>query len=188
MAELDFLRGISVDLKVLEPETWVSRSLSQLKNYFSDQSEANRVLQRGDPVIYRYQSLPLPVDAGDLSFGISTVLPGTIGNEFYMTKGHFHEALMTAEVYYCLSGEGGLLIENEEGDTRLLHMSGGKLIYVPKGYAHRTVNTGNTPISSLFVFRADAGHDYKTIETRGYRKLVISSSNGPMLVDNPRWY
>jgi glucose-6-phosphate isomerase len=36
-----------------------------------------------------------------------------------MTKGHFHTILETAEVYYTLSGEGFMLLENPEGDSSL---------------------------------------------------------------------
>lgn len=108
-------------------------------------------------------------------------------NRPYMTKGHFHEILMTAEVYYCLEGEGGMLIESQEGDTRFLPMTPGKLVYVPKGYAHRTINTGATPLSSLFVYRADTGHDYKTIETKGFRKNVVRENGEMRLRNNPFW-
>ena len=187
MREMDFLQGFSVDLTALGGETWISRRLSQMKDCYTDKATANAILKQGDPIVYRYQSLDLPQDAGDFSFGISTVLPGTVGDEYYMTKGHFHEILMTAEVYYCLEGEGGMLIESQEGDARFLPMTPGKLVYVPKGYAHRTVNTGATPLSSLFVYRADAGHDYQTIETKGFRKIVVQTANGPQLCDNPSW-
>ena len=41
---------------------------------------------------------------------------------------------------------------------------------------------------TFFVFRADAGHDYGTIETKGYRKLVLEGEDGkPVMVDNPKW-
>ena len=187
MNRLDFLRGLSVDLTALGEDTWITRHLSQMKNCYADQATVNAILMERDPIVYRYQSLSLPRDAGDFSFGISTVLPGTVGDEYYMTKGHFHEILMTAEVYYCLEGEGGLLIENQEGDARFLPMTPGKLVYVPKGYAHRTINTGTTPLSSLFVYRADAGHDYKTIETKGFRNIVVCEKGNARLRNNPLW-
>ncbi|AEF80907.1 glucose-6-phosphate isomerase (GPI) (Phosphoglucoseisomerase) (PGI) (Phosphohexose isomerase) (PHI) [Leadbettera azotonutricia ZAS-9] len=41
---------------------------------------------------------------------------------------------------------------------------------------------------SFFVFRGDAGHNYATIETKGYRKLVVEGSDGkPQMIDNPKW-
>ncbi len=39
----------------------------------------------------------------------------------------------------------------------------------------------------LYVYPADAGHDYGTIESRGFRKLVVERDGKPALIDNPRW-
>jgi glucose-6-phosphate isomerase len=105
-----------------------------------------------------------------------------------MTKGHFHTILETAEVYYTLSGEGCMLLENPEGDVALRPMIPGHALYVPKRYAHRSINTGKAPLVSFYVFRADAGHNYATIETKGYRKLVVEGPDGkPVRTDNPNW-
>lgn len=43
-----------------------------------------------------------------------------IGNEYYMTKGHYHQHIDTLEVYYGLSGEGYMLMENMEGDGLIM--------------------------------------------------------------------
>ena len=79
-----------------------------------------------------------------------------------------------------------MLVENPEGETAFFPLSPGKAVYVPRRFAHRSVNTGTAPLVSFFAFRGDAGHDYGTIETRGYRKLVVDDG-GPRLVDNPKW-
>lgn len=63
-----------------------------------------------------------------------------------MTKGHFHTDLMTAEIYYTLSGTGYMMLENKEGDWRALPLAAGQAVYVPRGYAHRTINSGNDPL------------------------------------------
>lgn len=89
-----------------------------------------------------------------------------------MTKGHYHTILNTAEVYYCISGEGYLLMEDSEGNTQAVKLEKGVACYVPPCFAHRSVNTGESPLVTFFVFRADAGHDYGTIETKGFRKLL----------------
>ena len=54
-----------------------------------------------------------------------------------MTKGHFHQIVDTAEVYYTLKGEGYMMLENLEGDWKVERMERGKALYVPRGYAHR---------------------------------------------------
>ena len=105
-----------------------------------------------------------------------------------MTKGHFHTDLMTAEIYYTLSGTGYMMLENKEGDWRALPLAAGQAVYVPRGYAHRTINSGDDPLIVFFAFDADAGHDYGTIETRGYRHLILKGNDGEdQIVPNPRW-
>jgi glucose-6-phosphate isomerase len=155
---------------------------------FADEAAFERAVAMGDPVVYEFYELGTPENAGEIAFGTSITYPGKIGNEYFMTKGHFHTILETAEVYYTLSGEGGILMENPEGDTAFYPMTVGKAVYVPRRYAHRSVNTGAVPLVSFFAFRGDAGHNYATIETKGYRKLVIEAMNGKSaIIDNPRW-
>lgn len=113
--------------------------------------------------------------------------PGKIGNEYYMTKGHFHQIVDTAEVYYTLKGEGYMMLENLDGDWRVERMEKGKALYVPRGYAHRTINTGDEVLTAFYVFDADAGHDYGTIETKGYRHIVCEINGEVTVLDNPRW-
>jgi glucose-6-phosphate isomerase, archaeal len=163
------------------------RHLSKMKGMYADDSAFEQMLSEGDPILYEFYELELPANSGELLFGTSIVNPGKVGNEYYMTKGHFHTILETAEVYYCLSGEGILLMENPEGDWDAQVMKPGSAVYVPPRYAHRSINTGNVPLVMFFVFRADAGHDYGTIETIGYRKLVVEQDGQVAIIDNPKW-
>lgn len=163
------------------------RYLSNMKGMFSDDEAFNKLLDQDDKVLYEFYELDLPNKDSDLLFGTSIVYPGKVGNEYNMTKGHFHTILDTAEVYYCLGGKGVLLMENPEGDWDVQEMEKGKAVYVPGRYAHRSINTGDEPLVTFFVFRADAGHDYGTIETKGYRKLVVEKDGQVEIVDNPKW-
>lgn len=163
------------------------RTLSQMKDMFCDVNAANEILAADDPLIYEFHELGCPERAGDLAFGTTILYPGKIGNEYYMTKGHFHTILDTAEVYYTLDGEGYMVIENLEGNTLEMPLSKSQAVYVPRGYAHRTVNSGSVPLILFYTFAADAGHDYGTIETKGYRKLIVEQNGRPAVVDNPRW-
>ena len=74
-----------------------------------------------------------------------------------MTKGHFHTIRQTAEVYYTLSGSGIMLTEDEHGHVNPIPMRSGEAAYVAPGFAHRMINTGDTPLTAFYVFRADAG-------------------------------
>lgn len=163
------------------------RYLSQMEGMFSDDNAFREELVNEDPLVYEFHEMDAPQTAGDLAFGISITYPGKVGKEYYMTKGHFHTILDTAEVYYTLEGQGFMLLENPEGDWSCQPLKSGEMVYVPPRYAHRSINTGNTPLRTFFVFRADAGHDYGTIETKGYRQLVVEENGAPVCVPNPKW-
>lgn len=188
----DWTRGFTLDFPapdgVSRGAQATGRRLSQMQGMYADADAARAAVEAGDPLIYEFYELGAPGHAGDLAFGTSICYPGKVGREYYMTKGHFHTILDTAEVYYTLSGEGCMLTESPEGDVVLQKLEPGKALYVPKRYAHRSINTGSVPLVTFFVFRADAGHDYGTIETKGYRKLVLEGEDGkPVMVDNPKW-
>ena len=163
------------------------RFLSNMKGMFSDDRALEELIKKEDSMIYEFYELGLPSTPGNLLFGTSIVYPGKVVNEYFMTKGHFHTILETAEVYYCLSGKGYMLMENPEGDWDARYMTPGQAVYVPERYAHRSINVGNEPLITFFVFRSDAGHDYGTIETKGYRKLIIEKDGKPEIIDNPKW-
>lgn len=190
---LDFLRGCTVDFDL---NTGLSRTvetgkryLSQMKGMFADEEALRKKIEaEGDSLIYEFHGLPLPETPGDFAFGCSILNPGKIGNEYYFTKGHFHTPLETGEVYYCLKGHGYVLLENPEGDWSAQEMTAGQAVYVPPRYAHRSINVSpDEKLITFFVYRADAGHDYGTIETKGYRKLLVEKDGMPAIVDNPNW-
>jgi glucose-6-phosphate isomerase len=166
----------------------VTRRLSQMKAMYADREAAERAIAGGDPLVYEFYDLGAPANHGDIAFGTSITYPGKVGNEYYMTKGHFHTIRETAEVYYTLSGEGLMVTEDSEGDVLIQPLIPGQAVYVAMGYAHRSVNTGKSPLVTFFAFRGDAGHDYASIETKGFRKLIIEDAGGkPCIADNPKW-
>ena len=177
-----------------DPKTGLSRSrptirrkLSQMAGMYADDGAFQRLLAQGDQIVYEFYDLGLPETDGNIAFGASIVYPGKVGDEYYMTKGHFHTILDTAEVYYCLAGRGLMLMENPEGDVYAEAFEPGKAVYVPGRFAHRSINTGTETLVTFYAFRADAGHDYGTIETKGFRKIVVERDGKPVVVDNPKW-
>jgi len=177
----DLLKGKSKD-KVSS-----KRFLSNMKGMFFEDAEYKKALTEEDRLVYEFYELDLPSTDGNLLFGTSIVYPGKVGDEYHMTKGHFHTIIDTAEVYYCLSGEGYLMMENPEGDWKAEKFSPGQAVYTPGRYAHRSINTGNEPLVTFFVFRSDAGHDYGTIETKGFRHLMVEEQGVEKIIDNPNW-
>ena len=164
------------------------RFVSNMVSQFKDREAAEEIVKNGDQPIYDFYELnQIPETDGDLKFGTSIVYAGKVGDEYFMTKGHFHTLLETGEVYYCLSGEGAMMMETPEGEVSLIEMKPGVAVYVPPRWAHRSINTGKETMVTFFVFRSDAGHDYGTIEQKGYRKLVVERDGKPTMIDNPRW-
>lgn len=187
----DFDRGFTLDFDL---QTGLSNSmetgkrcLSDMKGMFADDAAFEAAYKQDNALVYEFHGMPVPEHEGDLAYGCSIVYPGKVGNEYYMTKGHFHTILETAEVYYCIGGHGYMMMENPEGDWLALELQAGKCVYVPKRYAHRSICVGSEPLRTFFVFRADAGHDYGSIETKGYRKLMVEQDGKPAVIDNPKW-
>jgi glucose-6-phosphate isomerase len=164
------------------------RKLSALRGQFLDGETFERLLALEDTVLYEVYEIERPHTPGELLIGVSIVHPGKVGNEFFMTKGHFHAILDTCEVYLCLKGEGFMVMENPEGEWSVEPLSPGKVLYVPPRWAHRSVCTSRQEdLATFFIYPAHSGHDYGTIEQQGFRKLVLDGPTGVEIVDNPRW-
>lgn len=166
----------------------IQRRLSALKGQCVDGPAFDKMLSENDQLVYEVYEIKRPEVAGEMLIGISIVHPGKIGREYFMTKGHFHTVIDTAEIYYCLRGEGYMVMETPEGKTAVEALSPGKVLYVPPRWAHRSVCTGRREdLVTFFAYPANAGHDYGTIEQLGFRKLVVEGENGPEIIDNPRY-
>ncbi len=173
---------------VMENHPALERNLSSLDGLFHDNNARTAMLTKGDVRVYEVYPLDRPETSSELATGTSIVYPGKVGDEYFMTKGHFHTVLDTAETYLCLSGYGYMLMESPEGEWELAKFLPGRAVYVPGRYAHRSINISpDQPLITYFCFRADAGHDYATIETKGFRKLVVELNGKPEVIDNPRW-
>ncbi|MFQ6050872.1 MAG: glucose-6-phosphate isomerase [Candidatus Hydrothermarchaeota archaeon] len=164
----------------------IVRRLSDMKGFYIDQEKEKRELSK-DPVIYEVYEVSTPSEAGQLSYGVTILYPGKIGEEYYMTKGHFHEKESTGEIYIGISGSGILLMETKDGDHHFIEMRRGTIAYVPPNWAHRSINTGKEMLTFLAIYPSDAGHDYGTIEKKGFRKVVIEVDGKAKIMDNPRY-
>ena len=166
----------------------ITRRLSSMRGQYADEETYAALLAGGDALLYEVYEEQVPEKAGELLQGISIVHPGKVGDEYFMTKGHFHAEIATAEVYYCLAGQGVMVMETPEGVWAVEELRAGKVLYVPPRWAHRSVNTGSeADLVTFFVYPAHAGHDYGSIEKQGFRKLIVEQGGRPAIVDNPRW-
>jgi glucose-6-phosphate isomerase len=173
---LDFGSG------ALEPHTSrTERRLSDLRGAFLNGLALEALVQDGDPIVYEVLQYDVPEETGQLICCTTVVHPGTVADEYFMTKGHYHAVRGTAEVYLGLKGQGYLLLMTEKGDSSAVLMSPGTVAYVPPYWAHRTVNTGEEPFVFFAVYPGQAGHDYGTIERTGFARRVLRSTAGPVL-------
>jgi len=166
----------------------IQRRLSKMRGQYLDQDAFEELLAEENRILYEVYELERPEVAGEILHGISIVHPGKVGDEYYMTKGHFHTVLDTAEIYYTLQGEGYMVMENPEGEWAVEELQPGGVLYVPPRWAHRSVNVNaDQDLVMFFAYPGNAGHDYGTIETQGFRKLVVEKDGQVEIVDNPRW-
>ncbi|MCK4787513.1 MAG: glucose-6-phosphate isomerase [Desulfobacteraceae bacterium] len=166
----------------------IQRNLSNMAGQYQDQEAYEAMVSDEDTLLYQVYELKRPELAGEILHGVSIVHPGKVGNEYFMTKGHYHTVLETAEIYYTLKGHGYMVMETPEGDWAVEELSAGSVLYVPPRWAHRSVNIGSEEdLVMFFAYPGDAGHNYATIETQGFRKLVLEIDGQTKIVDNPRW-
>jgi glucose-6-phosphate isomerase len=158
------------------------RALRDLAGVFTDEA-ARQAMDGGQPV-YRVQ-LYLPVEEGTeggLFFGNTTIEPGRVGDEYFMTKGHFHAKRDRGEYYWCLRGRGALILMGEDRSCRVEWMAPGSLHYIPGHTAHRVANTGEEPLTFGACWPADAGHDYDSIARDGFSMRLRCIDGRPALV------
>ena len=48
--------------------------------------------------------------------------PGRIGDEYFLTRGHIHATGNRPEIYYGEAGQGLMLMESPEGETRIIEI------------------------------------------------------------------
>jgi glucose-6-phosphate isomerase len=120
--------------------------------------------------------------------GTSALEPGTIGEEYYMTRGHLHAKVDRPEVYHCVHGRGVMLLEDSLGNVDSIEMTPGTVAYVAPGWIHRSVNVGSDRFVTVFSYPADSGQNYEVIaEAGGMAALVVVDGGHWKLADNPRY-
>lgn len=156
--------------------------LKDLEGIFKD--EESFLKMDKEQLVYRVQYY-FPVEEGTeggLFFGNTTIYPGKVGNEFFMTKGHFHAKSDRGEYYWCIKGKGMLLFMDRDRNTWAEEMEPGSLHYMPAHVAHRTVNTGNEPLTFGACWPSDAGHNYGTILEEGFSARLVEVERTATLV------
>ncbi len=176
--KLDLARGI------LEGGALTRRHLSDVKEAFADQDACRLILARGDPLLYTVSVVAPSCGDGQLHYALGMLMPGKVGSEYYMTKGHYHACRSAAEVYVGLRGQGMMLLQDEStGESRLLPLGARGIVYVPGHTAHRTINPGTEPLLYLGIYPANAGHDYAALARSNFSKVVAEQQGHPIMLD-----
>lgn len=175
------LMGIGTDGVMRGRTSTYEKHLGDLGGVYLDaEAYAAQVAERGaGTLVYRVEENRVAEGPGALVVGTSTLLPGRVGDEFAVTRGHLHARADRAELYYCLSGRGVMLLETLDGDSRAVELTPGEAAHVPGHWIHRSVNTGDEPFVTLFCYAQDAGQDYGLIaEAGGMARLVVTDGAG----------
>jgi glucose-6-phosphate isomerase, archaeal len=182
LARFDATKG------TIEGARRTERRLSDLAGIFQDEAAYSSLCAAGNPLVYSVEAVEPGTGDGDLHYGLGVIYPGRVGREYFMTKGHLHNWREAAELYIGLSGTGVMLLEDEAtGESRMLPLGAGCAVYVPGRTGHRTANIGETPLSYIGVYPAQAGHDYGVYASRNFRYAIIDQDGQPRMVrrDSP---
>lgn len=167
-----------------EPVIYQQRSIKDIAGIFLDQ-EAVTLIPSETPAYTIQAWLPVAEGIpGGLFFGTSTIMPGKVGNEFFMTKGHFHSQSDRAEFYWGVQGKGILILMDRDRNTWAEEVYSGSLHYVGGDIAHRLANTGPENLIVGACWPSDAGHDYEEIATNGFSARLLEINGKPTLVES----
>ncbi len=159
------------------------RRITDMEGVFQDQ----KTYEKMDPeqIVYTVQAwLPVPEGTpGGLFFGTTKLMPGKVGNEYFMTKGHFHTLSDRAEFYWGVQGKGMLILMDGERNTWAEEMCPGSLHYIPAHVAHRVANVGDSTLIFGACWPSDAGHDYTKIADYGFSARILEIDGKSVLIE-----
>ncbi|WP_300704456.1 glucose-6-phosphate isomerase family protein [Bacteroides sp.] len=159
-----------------------SKTLADLQGIFHNVEAC----QKMSPETLLYEvSCYLPVQEGlpgGLYFGITKIFSGKVGDEYFMTKGHFHANIDRGEYYWGIEGEGVLILMDQNRCIWGEQIFPGSLHYIPGGVAHRVANVGTSILSFAACWPSDAGHNYQEILDNGFSASLQCINGNPELI------
>jgi glucose-6-phosphate isomerase len=173
-------------------EAYAARSADDMRDVLMDPTASG-------PAIHYYM-----IRGGSTKGNITVLENGTVGGEYIKTHGHYHIGKLD-ETYRFLHGSGVVLqqklVDPAEPDGveefKAVRVAPGDSVYMPPGYGHLMVNTGNTwlvmiddsPVAGADDSAAMPGHaDYAAVKNmRGFAYYVVEQNGAPALVKNTRY-
>jgi len=155
------------------------------------------------PLYYMYRGVYLEKDRQifeqhDIRYDLTVILPGTIGEEYIKTVGHFHplkphSSETYPEYYEVIDGEAIYLLQknNRSGEVEeimAVEAKKGDKVFIPPSYGHVTINPGSSPLvmanlieshfSSLYgPFRDKHGAAYYYLEGEDGKRNFVKNAN-----------
>ena len=164
------------------------KTFGDLAGLYADANAFARMAEHmRDSVVYEVTEYRPSEAAGDLIFGVTRMIPGTVGEEFFLTRGHIHATADRPEIYGGQKGFGLMQMEAPDGTVEIAEIGPGTICYVPPCWIHRSINIGTEDLVMTFCYPADAGQDYGIIaRSGGMRVRVLSDGSGGWVqVPNP---
>lgn len=167
----DYLRGV-----LKGDEVTTSKKLFKDAKHFYENSDCGL---SDDIIMYEVYSYSQgdAKQVGNLKWGLTIMNPIYINKECNMTRGHFHEDLNCAEFYFCLEGNGLLLLMDEDGNCKAEEMREGSVHHIDGKLAHRLINTGNVSLRVGACWPTTAGHDYARVEENPFTVRVFREND-----------
>jgi len=175
---LDWAQGVMSGPAIRESV----KTLAELSGLFRDQRAY--AAMNPEREIYRVR-VWAPVSAGEeggLFWGVTLLQPGKVGDEYFMTHGHFHVNRTRAEYYATVAGQGMLMRMNGQRTTWGEAMAPGTIHYIRGEHAHRVVNVGTEPLIFWACWGSDAGYHYGAIRELGFGAAVVERDGKPAIV------
>jgi glucose-6-phosphate isomerase len=161
-----------------------TRKIKDLSGIFHDAKAF--VEMNPEQLVYIVQAW-LPVaefTPGGLFFGTTTIFPGKVSKEFFMTSGHFHAQSDRAEFYWGVQGKGMLILMDRDRNAWAENIYPGSLHYIGGDIAHRLANTGCENLIVGACWPSDAGHDYQEIAKNGFSAGLFEIDGKPVLIES----
>ena len=159
-----------------------TKTLDDIKDIFLDKAALSQ--KDLNSIAYHVASYE-PMEQGTpggIYMGITYLEAGKVGNEFFMTRGHFHNNDKSVEYYWGVKGHGALILMDKDRNVWVEEICPGSLHFIPAGIAHRVANIGSDQLVFAASWPADAGHDYQTIAKEGFAARLFDIDGKPTLV------
>lgn len=183
--------SINDPLNIIQLPEWIieglnlsysEKKIKDLIDIFHDKRSLHNI--DVEQIVYQVQA-HMSVEEGTpggLYMGTTIIYPGKVGNEYFMTRGHYHSLENRSEYYWGIKGEGVLIMMNRKGEIYGEKMFPGSLHYIGPYTAHRVANTCDTKLIFAASWPSDAGHNYVEIREKGFGAILIDNSGEPKLV------